>query len=83
MALKLKITGREGVIFNGNVDFCEIPAEPGIEGILPGHENFIANVMKGKVVYKTGNSSTEIDVPADGFAEVSVDAVNIILSGKS
>lgn len=77
MSLKLKIAAYNEMVFDGLVDYCEIPAETGIEGIMPGHVNFISKVNAGKVKYKIGERIEEISIEK-GFAEVSGDIVNIL-----
>ncbi len=79
MPLKLKIVGRDGLIAEEIVDFCEIPAESGIEGVLPGHINFISNVNKGVVKYKTFETVQEINING-GFVEISNDFINILVN---
>jgi F-type H+-transporting ATPase subunit epsilon len=79
MPLKLKIVGRGGLIAEEIVDFCEIPAESGIEGILPGHINFISNVNKGVVKYKIGETVREINIDG-GFVEISNNFINILVN---
>ena len=80
MLLNLKIVNKKGLVFEGGADFCEIPAEAGIEGVMPKHINFIANLALGKIKYKTGEKVNEIDVVEGGFVEVGSDNVNILLN---
>ncbi|MCL4321206.1 MAG: F0F1 ATP synthase subunit epsilon [Deltaproteobacteria bacterium] len=79
MSLTLKIVSPREVIYDGSVDFCEIPAESGIEGVLPGHVNFISNVSKGAVKYKIGETVQEIDING-GFVEISNNFINILVN---
>ena len=79
MSLTLKIVSPREVIYDGSVDFCEIPAESGIEGVLPGHVNFISNVSKGAVKYKIGENVQEIDI-SGGFVEISNNFINILVN---
>ncbi|MHB1545397.1 MAG: hypothetical protein ACYCSB_07715 [bacterium] len=80
MPLKLKVVNKKGLIFDGEVDFCEIPTEAGIEGVMPKHVNFIANLTLGKIKYKIDRKENEIDAASGGFVEVSGDNVNILLN---
>ncbi len=77
--LKLKIADRKKLIFNGEADFCELPAQSGIEGIMPRHVNYISFLTKGFIKYKVGDTVKEIEVLNGGLAEVSNDNVNILL----
>ena len=80
MPFKLKIVNKKGLIFEGEVDFCEIPNGAGIEGIMPKHVNFIADIVMGKIKYKIGEKENEIDVASGGFVEVSGDNLNILFN---
>jgi len=80
MLFNLKIVNKKGLLFEGEVDFCEIPAEAGIEGIMPEHVNFIANLTSGKIKFKTGEKVNEIDAAGGGFVEASGGNVNILLN---
>jgi len=59
--------------------FCELPAQSGIEGIMPKHVNFISNLVAGSIKYKIDGTIKEIEVLKGGLAEVSNDNVNILL----
>lgn len=78
MPLELTIVSPGGVILREKVDFCEVPAESGIEGILPGHINFISNIKNGVLKYKKGGAVSEIPL-GNGFVESSNDLVNILI----
>ncbi len=80
MILNLRVVNKKRLVFEGEADFCEIPTEAGIEGIMPKHVNFIANLASGKIKYKTGEKVNEIDVVEGGFVEVGSDNVNILLN---
>ena len=81
MPLKLKIVNTKKILFfNDEVDYCEIPAKCGIEGILPGHINFISFLKEGKIKYKTQDSQNEIEVK-EGFVELSDNVISILLKG--
>lgn len=80
MPLKLKIVSKKGLVFGGTVDFCEIPAESGIEGIMLEHINFISNMVQGTIRYKIGGTLEEIKVKDGGFIEISDNNINILLN---
>ena len=77
--LKLKIADKKKLIFEGETDFCELPAMSGIEGIMPKHVNFISYLITGSIKYKIDGIIKEIEVLSGGLAEVSSDNVNILL----
>ncbi|MGC8554832.1 MAG: F0F1 ATP synthase subunit epsilon [Candidatus Acidulodesulfobacterium sp.] len=77
--LKLKIADKKKLIFEGETDFCELPAQSGIEGVMPKHVNFISYLAAGSIKYKIGETIKEIEVLSGGLAEVSNDNVNILL----
>jgi len=80
MLLNLRVVNKKGTVFEGETDFCEIPTEAGIEGIMPKHINFIANLAPGKIKYKNGEKVNEIDAAGGGFVEVSGGGINILLN---
>ncbi len=77
--LKLKIADKKKLIFEGETDFCELPAQSGIEGVMPKHVNFISYLAAGSIKYKIDGTIKEIEVLKGGLAEVSNDNVNILL----
>ena len=80
MLLNLRVVDKKGTVFEGETDFCEIPTEAGIEGIMPKHINFIANLAPGKIKYKKGEKLNEIDAAGGGFVEASGGGINILLN---
>lgn len=80
MSLNLKVVSIKRVLFKGTVDYCEIPAKCGIEGILPGHINFLSSTNSGVIKYKIGESLNEFKVE-EGFVEVSNDNINVLVRG--
>ncbi len=80
MLLNLRVVDKKGTVFEGETDFCEIPTEAGIEGVMPKHVNFIANLASGKIKYKIGEKENEIEAAGGGFVEVSGDNLNILLN---
>ena len=77
--LKLKIADKKKLIFECETDFCELPAQSGIEGVMPKHVNFISYLAAGSIKYKIDGTIKEIEVLKGGLAEVSNDNVNILL----
>ncbi len=81
MPLKLKVVNTKKILIESNdVDYCEIPAKCGIEGILPGHINFISFLNEGKIKYKIKDEHNEIDAK-EGFVEFSDNTISILLKG--
>jgi F0F1-type ATP synthase epsilon subunit len=81
MPLKLKVVTTKKILIESNdVDYCEIPAKCGIEGILPGHINFISFLNEGKIKYKIKDEHNEIDAK-EGFVEFSDNTISILLKG--
>lgn len=78
MPLKLKIVDAHGIIFEGDVDFCEVPSTGGIEGILPSHINFISGFAGGEIRYFINGKAAAISLPKGGFIEASEGRVNIL-----
>ncbi len=78
MPVKLKIISASKILFEDNVDYCEIPGEYGTEGILPGHINFLSFINAGVIKYKKGEKENTIGIEA-GFAEINSDNVNVLI----
>jgi F0F1-type ATP synthase epsilon subunit len=78
MPLTLKVVSTKKLIFEGEVDSCELPAKSGIEEVLPKHFNYIAFIKEGVLRYKVGDTINEINVK-EGFSEVSNDSINVLI----
>lgn len=60
MALHLKIVTPEKEIFNEEVDMVTVPTSEGEIGILPHHENLMAQVIPGALKIKKGNDEKHL-----------------------
>jgi F0F1-type ATP synthase epsilon subunit len=59
--LALKIYGRNGVLFQGQVSSVSSANENGVFDILPGHANFIS-LIKSKIIYRDAITKQEHEV---------------------
>lgn len=78
MPLKLNVISTSKTLFEGNVDYCEIPAEYGLIGVLPGHINFLSFINSGAIKYKKGAEENTIEV-GSGFVEINNDNINVLV----
>ena len=78
MPLKLKVVSTSKILFEDNVDYCEIPAEYGTEGILPGHINFFSFINAGVIKYEKGEKENTMGI-GGGFVEVNSDNINVVV----
>jgi len=52
--LQLVVVTPQAVVFDGEVDAVVAPLADGWIGILPGHSPFVARLMRGQVVFRSG-----------------------------
>lgn len=78
--LKLEIITPEAKIFEGDVDFVQLPGAEGDMGVFPMHEPLITGLIAGEVRY-THKGKTDILAIGEGFAEVTANSVGILTDG--
>ena len=77
MALTLHIVTPAATVVQSSADSVVAPAAEGQIGVLPGHENLLAALDPGVIVYRDSAGEQRVAV-AGGFAEVASDRVTIL-----
>lgn len=77
MLLKLEVVTPERSFLKSDVKSVSVPGVMGEFGILPGHTPVLSLLKPGIVTFDDGTSVKQFMV-AEGFVEVTDDAVNII-----
>jgi F-type H+-transporting ATPase subunit epsilon len=78
MPLELTIVTPRGPAYQGPVDSVVLPGSEGDFGVLPAHERFLTPLRIGAVEIKTGGRTLWAAI-ADGFADVSGEAVTVLV----
>lgn len=78
MPFELNIVTPQGEAFRGTVESVVLPGTEGEFGVLEHHERFLSPLRIGQVEIRTG-SETRYAAIADGFADVSGDAVAVLV----
>jgi len=78
MPFELNIVTPQGEAFRGTVESVVLPGTEGEFGVLERHERFLCPLRIGQVEIRTG-SETRFAAIADGFADVSGDAVAVLV----
>jgi F-type H+-transporting ATPase subunit epsilon len=73
--LKLEIVTPEAKIFEGDVDFVQLPGAEGDMGVYPQHETLVTELKAGEL------HITQKGAIGEGFAEITPTAVGIITDG--
>ena len=79
MALQLTVVTPEGQAFDGEVEQVVLPGSEGDFGVLEQHERFLAALRQGPVEIHSGGGKQWAAV-SDGFADVSAEAVAVLVS---
>lgn len=80
MKLKVNITDRAGVVFEGDVDSLTSYNTKGQFDILPSHANFIT-IIKNKIIINTNDKKDEFAVD-NGVLKVDSNVVKVYLGIK-
>jgi F-type H+-transporting ATPase subunit epsilon len=78
--LKLEIVTPEAKIFEGDVDFVQLPGAEGDMGVYPQHETLVTELKAGEL-HITQKGRVQILAIGEGFAEITPTAVGIITDG--
>lgn len=76
MGLRLKIVSPVRVEFDGEVESVCVPGTQGNFEILQNHAPIISSLENGRVTYKTGSESIDLDI-LGGFVEVQKNEVSL------
>ncbi|MBN1850250.1 MAG: F0F1 ATP synthase subunit epsilon [Deltaproteobacteria bacterium] len=75
--LFLEVVTPDKVLVSQEVDMVVAPGAEGEFGVLPGHINFLTNLIPGELRFTYGDKREYLAV-SNGFAEVSNDRVSIL-----
>jgi F-type H+-transporting ATPase subunit epsilon len=78
--LKLEIVTPEAKIFEGDVDFVQLPGAEGDMGIYPQHETLVTELKPGEL-HITQKGQVQVMAIGEGFAEITATGVGIITDG--
>ena len=78
--LKLEIITPDAKIFEGDVEFVELPGAEGDMGVFPQHEALVTELKAGELRY-TQKGKVEVLAIGDGFAEITGNSIGIMTDG--
>jgi F-type H+-transporting ATPase subunit epsilon len=78
--LKLEIVTPEAKIFEGDVDFVQLPGAEGDMGVFPQHETLVTELKAGEL-HITQKGRVQIMAIGEGFAEITGTSIGIITDG--
>jgi ATP synthase F1 epsilon subunit len=78
--LKLEIITPDTKVFEGDVEFVELPGAEGDMGVFPQHEALVTELNAGELRY-TQKGKVEILAIGEGFAEITGTSVAILTDG--
>jgi F-type H+-transporting ATPase subunit epsilon len=78
--LKLEIVTPEAKIFEGDVDFVQLPGAEGDMGVYPQHETLVTELKAGEL-HITQKGHVQVLAIGEGFAEITATSVGIITDG--
>ena len=78
--LKLEIITPAAKIFEGDVEFVELPGSEGDMGVFPQHEALVTELSAGELRI-TQKGKVEILAIGEGFAEITGTTVGVLTDG--
>ncbi len=78
--MQLDILTPEQKVFSGEVDHVQLPGLDGLFGLLNNHAPMIAALTEGKLTYKEGNNTTELNIKS-GIVEVLQNKIAVLTEG--
>ena len=76
--VQLHIITPEGVLYEGAVEWVELPLEDGLIGIWPGHAPLVGAVARGTVRFAVGGEVREMAV-GDGVLRVDEERCSVLV----
>jgi F-type H+-transporting ATPase subunit epsilon len=77
---KLEIVTPEAKIFEGDVDFVQLPGAEGDMGVYPQHETMVTELKAGEL-HITQKGQVQLLAIGEGFAEITPAGIGIITDG--
>ena len=78
--LKLEIVTPEAKIFEGDIEFVQLPGAEGEMGVFPQHEVLVTELKAGEL-HITQKGQITVMAIGEGFAEITGTSVGIITDG--
>ncbi len=78
--LKLEIITPESKIFEGDVEFVELPGVEGDMGVFPQHEALVTELKAGELRI-TQKGQVEVLAIGEGFAEITGTSIGVLTDG--
>jgi F-type H+-transporting ATPase subunit epsilon len=78
--LKLEIITPDTKIFEGDVEFVELPGAEGDMGVFPQHEALVTELKAGELRI-TQKGQVQVLAIGDGFAEITATSVGVMTDG--
>lgn len=80
--IKAEVITPAGIVFKDDVDMVVAPSIDGEIGMMPKHTPLLANLKKGEVRVKKGDSIKKFNIE-DGFLEAMPDKVIILTTSST
>jgi F-type H+-transporting ATPase subunit epsilon len=78
--LKLEIITPDAKVYQGDVDFVELPGAEGDMGVFPQHEALVTELKAGELrITQKGN--VEVLAIGEGFAEITGTSIAVLTDG--
>ena len=78
--LKLEIITPDSKVFEGDVEFVELPGAEGDMGVFPQHEPLVTELKAGELQI-TVNGKVQVLAIGEGFAEITGTSIAILTDG--
>jgi F-type H+-transporting ATPase subunit epsilon len=78
--LKLEIITPDALVFEGDVEFVELPGAEGDMGVFPQHEALVTELKAGELRI-TQKGKVEVLAIGEGFAEITGTSIAVMTDG--
>jgi F-type H+-transporting ATPase subunit epsilon len=78
--LKLEIITPDAKVFEGDVEFVELPGAEGDMGVFPQHEALVAELKAGELKI-TQKGQVQVLAIGEGFAEITATRIGVLTDG--
>jgi F-type H+-transporting ATPase subunit epsilon len=78
--LKLEIITPDAKVFEGDVEFVELPGAEGDMGVFPQHEALVAELKAGELKI-TQKGQVQVLAIGEGFAEITATSIGVLTDG--
>ncbi len=78
--LKLEIITPDAKVFEGDVEFVELPGAEGDMGVFPQHEALVTELKAGELKI-TQKGQVQVMAIGEGFAEITATSIGVLTDG--